>query len=335
MAAKHRRLFPNLASANQTADCSGYCDPYYYNPDWSSPPLPPPPPPPPPPLALAAQNSQIVSPYVIVAVALLAGLFLLVSYYVVIVKYCSGWSRSRQPPTQPNDEILDENNGPAVDHPIWYINTIGLQPSVIDSITVFRYKKTDPLVEARECSVCLNEFRDDETLRLLPKCNHAFHIPCIDTWLRSHTNCPLCRARIVSNTAGTPSGSNNQNGPNSDPGEETQMGNSEELGENRAEAEVEIEVQQVDDARKGSCDSSESVNNVMRRSVSMNSSSVVGISLDGGEDVRDHENRAVNEGPSTEESLQKTAVSMNRSFSLGGRLFLSRHNRNSSSILPL
>uniref|UniRef100_A0A6N2L204 RING-type E3 ubiquitin transferase n=1 Tax=Salix viminalis TaxID=40686 RepID=A0A6N2L204_SALVM len=51
-----------------------------------------------------------------------------------------------------------------------------------------------------ECSVCLNEFRDDETLRLLPKCSHAFHIPCIDTWLGSHTNCPLCRAPIVTNT---------------------------------------------------------------------------------------------------------------------------------------
>ncbi|KAF1001522.1 hypothetical protein AG4045_000284, partial [Apium graveolens] len=50
-----------------------------------------------------------------------------------------------------------------------------------------------------DCSVCLTEFQDDETLRLLPKCNHAFHIPCIDTWLRSHTTCPLCRAGIVPN----------------------------------------------------------------------------------------------------------------------------------------
>ncbi|CAL1395531.1 unnamed protein product [Linum trigynum] len=47
------------------------------------------------------------------------------------------------------------------------------------------------------CSVCLSEFEEGESLRLLPKCSHAFHIPCIDTWLRSHKNCPLCRAPIV------------------------------------------------------------------------------------------------------------------------------------------
>ena len=28
---------------------------------------------------------------------------------------------------------------------------------------------------ALECVVCLSEFDDDETLRLLPKCSHVFH----------------------------------------------------------------------------------------------------------------------------------------------------------------
>uniref|UniRef100_A0A6N2LTM4 RING-type E3 ubiquitin transferase n=1 Tax=Salix viminalis TaxID=40686 RepID=A0A6N2LTM4_SALVM len=102
------------------------------------------------------------------------------------------------------DHLVDEDQGPEVDHPIWYIRTVGLQPSVIGSITVCKYKSGDGLVEDTECSVCLNEFQDDETLRLLPKCSHAFHIPCIDTWLRSHTNCPLCRAPIVTSTAITP-----------------------------------------------------------------------------------------------------------------------------------
>nr|GMC87740.1 RING-H2 finger protein ATL54 [Ipomoea batatas] len=78
--------------------------------------------------------------------------------------------------------------------------TVGLQSSIINAIAVCKYKRGEGLVEGTECAVCLNEFQDDETLRLLPKCNHAFHIPCIDTWLRSHTNCPLCRAGIVSNT---------------------------------------------------------------------------------------------------------------------------------------
>uniref|UniRef100_A0A251TIY6 RING-type E3 ubiquitin transferase n=1 Tax=Helianthus annuus TaxID=4232 RepID=A0A251TIY6_HELAN len=75
--------------------------------------------------------------------------------------------------------------------------TIGLQPSVISAITVVKYNKSDGLIDGASCSVCLSDFQEDETLRLLPKCNHAFHVSCIDTWLRSHTNCPLCRAGIV------------------------------------------------------------------------------------------------------------------------------------------
>lgn len=95
-----------------------------------------------------------------------------------------------------DQEFLDENH---VDHPVWFITSAGLQQSIINSITVCKYRRGDGLIEGTECSVCLNEFREGETLRLLPKCSHAFHIPCIDTWLRSHTNCPLCRAGIVSN----------------------------------------------------------------------------------------------------------------------------------------
>ncbi|CAN4107935.1 unnamed protein product [Withania somnifera] len=75
--------------------------------------------------------------------------------------------------------------------------TVGLQPSFISAITICKYTRGEGLIEGTECSVCLSEFQEDETLRILPKCNHAFHIPCIDTWLRTHTNCPMCRSGIV------------------------------------------------------------------------------------------------------------------------------------------
>lgn len=83
------------------------------------------------------------------------------------------------------------------DHHVWNIRTVGFPQSVIDSIAVFTYKRVEGLIEGTDCSVCLNEFEEDETLRLLPKCSHAFHLPCIDTWLRAHKNCPLCRAPIM------------------------------------------------------------------------------------------------------------------------------------------
>lgn len=52
-------------------------------------------------------------------------------------------------------------------------------------------------MEERDCAVCLAEFQEGDELRVLPKCSHAFHVPCIDTWLSSHTTCPLCRASIM------------------------------------------------------------------------------------------------------------------------------------------
>ncbi|KAL5705436.1 RING-type E3 ubiquitin transferase [Ranunculus cassubicifolius] len=148
------------------------------------------------------QGSKVhhLTPILIMVIAALGGCFLLVSYYAIIVKYCSNLRNSRRPQTQ-NDEnhedFVAENHGPIVDHPIWYIHTVGLPQSVIDSISVFRYKKGEGLLEGTDCSVCLSEFEEGESLRLLPKCSHAFHLPCIDTWLRSHTNCPSCRAPIV------------------------------------------------------------------------------------------------------------------------------------------
>ncbi|KAL2333949.1 hypothetical protein Fmac_015162 [Flemingia macrophylla] len=76
---------------------------------------------------------------------------------------------------------------------IRYICTVGLQQSLIDSITVFSYWKEGGIIDDTECFVCLGEFEEDENLRLLPKCSHAFYIPYIDTWLLSqnlsHVSC--------------------------------------------------------------------------------------------------------------------------------------------------
>ncbi|ESQ38365.1 hypothetical protein EUTSA_v10029309mg [Eutrema salsugineum] len=51
----------------------------------------------------------------------------------------------------------------------------------VDSITVFGFIKGEGIIDGTECSVCLNEFEEDESLGLLPKCS----------------NCPLCRAPVL------------------------------------------------------------------------------------------------------------------------------------------
>lgn len=68
----------------------------------------------------------------------------------------------------------------------------GLHDSVIKTIPLSVYAAGD----SRDCAVCLLEFEEDDYVRTLPVCSHAFHVDCIDAWLRSHGNCPLCRAGI-------------------------------------------------------------------------------------------------------------------------------------------
>ncbi|WZY95085.1 hypothetical protein YC2023_067414 [Brassica napus] len=87
----------------------------------------------------------------------------------------------------------------------------GLDESVIKTLPLFLYsaaactgKSLSPATAvgktpatAVDCAVCLLEFEEGDYVRTLPLCFHAFHLECIDEWLRSHPNCPLCRTAIL------------------------------------------------------------------------------------------------------------------------------------------
>ncbi|XP_075488549.1 putative RING-H2 finger protein ATL53 [Primulina tabacum] len=182
-----------------------------------------------------AHKSSTLSSFLTVSLAILATSFFFFACYIIyriFLRWCNSrmpWrSRSSRIGNEESgpEEFLDVDHGPVVDHPIWYIRTVGLDPSVISSIAIVKYEKGGGLIEGTDCSVCLSEFQENESLRLLPKCNHAFHIPCIDTWLRAHTNCPMCRTRIVSNPAPM-SSSENAIVPNSGGAEETEQSGAE------------------------------------------------------------------------------------------------------------
>ncbi|OIT37373.1 PREDICTED: E3 ubiquitin-protein ligase ATL6-like [Nicotiana attenuata] len=75
----------------------------------------------------------------------------------------------------------------------------GLEPNIIETLPVFVYSDVKALKIGKsilECAVCLNEFEDEDTLRLLPNCCHVFHPECIDAWLAFRTTCPVCRANL-------------------------------------------------------------------------------------------------------------------------------------------
>ena len=82
-------------------------------------------------------------------------------------------------------------------HHVWYIRTVGLDEATIASIATKEYRGVGA---GGDCAVCLGEFSDGELVRLLPRCSHPFHAPCIDTWLRAHVSCLTAKGSVMAGT---------------------------------------------------------------------------------------------------------------------------------------
>ena len=78
----------------------------------------------------------------------------------------------------------------------------GLDLAVLQSlkVTIFDAKGVKNQLE---CAVCLSDVAVGEEVIFLPKCNHGFHVKCIDLWFHSHTTCPLCRSAVGTDSVHT------------------------------------------------------------------------------------------------------------------------------------
>ncbi|CAK7346126.1 unnamed protein product [Dovyalis caffra] len=85
------------------------------------------------------------------------------------------------------------NNQPEIPLPVKTVTEKGLSPSELEKLPKVTGKE---LVLGTECAVCLDDIESEQVARMVPGCNHGFHLECADTWLSKHSACPVCRAKL-------------------------------------------------------------------------------------------------------------------------------------------
>ncbi|KAK4265613.1 hypothetical protein QN277_026641 [Acacia crassicarpa] len=145
------------------------------------------PPPPPSPPPSSSPNSGMTMLYYSLAVVGTAAIVLAI-YNLIIIRRCS---RSRQ-----NGRGVGDNRAVEVVMGAAGSSSRSFECSNRNLLSSFRYKKEVEEKEEYECPVCLSVFEDGEEVRKLPGCNHSFHVICIDMWLYSHMDCPVCRTPV-------------------------------------------------------------------------------------------------------------------------------------------
>lgn len=144
-----------------------------------------------------SSSGSKINPVVLFIIVILAVLFFISGLLHLFVKFLL---RKRSSSSTPQSSRHPEMSGSDAFHrqlqTLFHLHDSGLDQAFIDALPVFLYKEIMGLKEPFDCAVCLCEFSEQDSLRLLPLCGHAFHIDCIDTWLLSNSTCPLCRGTL-------------------------------------------------------------------------------------------------------------------------------------------
>ncbi|KAA8518444.1 hypothetical protein F0562_015918 [Nyssa sinensis] len=129
------------------------------------------------------------------------GILLLITTITLASYFCTrtqppaapaAWRRSTGEPPDPQHCVVDVGLDEA---------TLSSYPKLLYSQAKLHKKDSST---ASCCSVCLADYKNSDTLRLLPDCGHLFHLKCVDPWLRLHPTCPVCRTSPVPTPLSTP-----------------------------------------------------------------------------------------------------------------------------------
>ncbi|MCL7043785.1 hypothetical protein MKW94_029700 [Papaver nudicaule] len=123
-----------------------------------------------------------VVPILLAFVVLFLGIFMVFLIYLWLLWYATNSNMSS------TDNQDDEKSS----------KMKGLSELELKSLPVA--KAMEEIKAGTDCVICLDEIEVDQLIRLLPICNHGFHLECADFWLSKNSVCPICRTKIQLHT---------------------------------------------------------------------------------------------------------------------------------------
>ncbi|CAM8960438.1 unnamed protein product [Rhodiola kirilowii] len=64
-------------------------------------------------------------------------------------------------------------------------------------IEVVRYSSTDHEQDEESCPICLEEYKNTDSVGKLSGCGHGYHSSCIKKWLSMKNSCPICKSPVL------------------------------------------------------------------------------------------------------------------------------------------
>lgn len=131
--------------------------------------------------------------------ALLLVSFIVLTLIVTLTAYVCSNNIPRTIPSVPGGATHSNNN-----HTIITVETPEprLDHTSVRSYPSLQFSKaklcsSNSNSSSSSCSICLMDYKDCDSLKVLPACGHFFHVKCVDPWLRISLTCPVCRTPIA------------------------------------------------------------------------------------------------------------------------------------------
>ncbi|KAF9596537.1 hypothetical protein IFM89_012268 [Coptis chinensis] len=136
-------------------------------------------------------NNFKIHGHIVFYILTLFSAFIILTFIFLFIKWACKYRRLSTPSTADADADAEAGG-------VSPCRSRGLDSVVIDKLPILLHRCS--LDEEAQCSICLSAFQDQEKVKILPNCNHSYHPECVDKWLKTQSNCPLCRASLRVNS---------------------------------------------------------------------------------------------------------------------------------------